>query len=61
MSLVEGIEAEVYPVIAGKIVNPLEENFNEKLKILEANCVDNKVFDIQLTEIRSTVADHKEL
>lgn len=47
--------------MAGKIVNPLTEDFNQKLKDLESNCVDNKVFDIQLTEIRSSAVDTREL
>ena len=60
-TLVEAIEEEVYPVISGKIVNPLEADFNEKLRTLEACCVDAKVFDIQLSEIKSQAVDAKEL
>ena len=60
-TLVESIEEEIYPIISGKIVNPLEQDFNEKLKTLEANCVDNKVFDIQLTEIKAQAVEAKEM
>lgn len=58
--MVEALEAELYPIIAGKIVNPLEIDFNDKMRNLAKNCVDNIEFEKMVKEVKASAVEAKD-